>query len=128
MTSRVISRNLRRSASIASVAAVLLVVAGAQASADPVQTRFKIAWSACEKSPQTQCGTLKVPLDWSRPSGATISLVVARRPAKDPGRRVGTLFFNPGARGRRRKIRRRCRDVLLAEPHRAIRPGGYGSA
>jgi pimeloyl-ACP methyl ester carboxylesterase len=99
MTSRVISRNLTRSASVASLAAVLLVVAGAQASADPGQPRFKITWSACEKSPQTRCGTLKVPLDWSRPSGATISLVVARRPAKDPGRRVGTLFFNPGGPG-----------------------------
>ncbi|HET9563292.1 MAG TPA: alpha/beta fold hydrolase [Mycobacterium sp.] len=99
MTSRVTSRNPRRSASVVSLAAVLLVVAGAQAAADPGQTRFKITWSACEKSPQTQCGTLKVPLDWSRPSGATISLVVARRPAKDPARRVGTLFFNPGGPG-----------------------------
>ena len=99
MTSRVTSRNLRRSASVASLAAVLLVVAGAQAFADPGQTRFKITWSSCEKSPQTQCGTLKVPLDWSKPSGATISLVVARRPAKDPTRRVGTLFFNPGGPG-----------------------------
>jgi pimeloyl-ACP methyl ester carboxylesterase len=99
MTSRVTSRNLWRSASIASLAAVLLVVAGAQASADPGQTPFKITWSACEKSPQTQCGTLKVPLDWSKPSGARISLVVARGPAKDPGQRVGTLFFNPGGPG-----------------------------
>ena len=99
MTSRVTSRNLRRSASVASIAAVLLVVAGAQASADPGSTRFKITWSPCEKSPQTQCGTLKVPVDWSKPSGTTISLAVARRPAKDPNKRVGALFFNPGGPG-----------------------------
>jgi hypothetical protein len=99
MTSRVTSRNLWRSASVVSLAAVLLVVAGAQASADPAQIRFKIAWSACEKSPQTQCGTLRVPIDWSKPSGATVSLAVARRPAKDQQQRVGTLFFNPGGPG-----------------------------
>jgi hypothetical protein len=99
MTSRVMNRNLLRSASWASLAAVLLVIGGAQASADPDQTRFKINWSPCEKSPQTQCGTLKVPLDWSKPSGTTISLVVARRPAKDPTKRVGTLFYNPGGPG-----------------------------
>ncbi|HEX5383243.1 MAG TPA: hypothetical protein VFW54_01265, partial [Propionibacteriaceae bacterium] len=81
------------------LAALLLIIGGTQASADPGQTRFKIAWSPCEKSPQTQCGTLKVPLDWSKPSGATISLAIARRPAKDPRHRVGTLFFNPGGPG-----------------------------
>ncbi len=99
MTSRVTYRDLLRSASVVTLAVVLLVIGGAQASADPSQTPFKIAWSACEKSPQTECGTLKVPLDWSKSSGATISLAVARRPAKDPTQRVGTLFFNPGGPG-----------------------------
>ena len=99
MIGRIIFRHLWRSAGVASLASILLIVGGAQASADPDQTRFKIAWSACEKSPQTQCGTLKVPLDWSKPSGATISLAIARRPAKDPQQRVGTLFFNPGGPG-----------------------------
>ena len=99
MIGRIIFRHLWRSAGVASLALILLIVGGAQASADPDQTRFKIAWSACEKSPQTQCGTLKVPLDWSKPSGATISLAIARRPAKDPQQRVGTLFFNPGGPG-----------------------------
>jgi hypothetical protein len=69
---------------VALLAALLLIIGGTHASADPRQTPFKIAWSACEKSPETQCGNLKVPLDWSKPSGATISLAIARRPAKDP--------------------------------------------
>src|SRR5215207_5114077 len=99
MIGRIISRHLWRSAGVASLASILLIVGGAQASADPDQTSFKIAWSACEKSPQTRCGTLKVPLDWSKPSGATISLAIARRPAKDPQQRAGTLFFNPGGPG-----------------------------
>jgi pimeloyl-ACP methyl ester carboxylesterase len=84
---------------VALLAALLLIIGGTHASADPSQTRFKIAWSACEKSPQTQCGTLKVPLDWSKPSGPTISLAIMRLPAKDPQHRVGTLFFNPGGPG-----------------------------
>ena len=98
MTGRMSALRLR-SLHVALLAALLLIIGGTQASADPRRTRFKIAWSACEKSPQTQCGTLKVPLDWSKPSGATISLAIARRPAKDPQHRVGTLFFNPGGPG-----------------------------
>jgi pimeloyl-ACP methyl ester carboxylesterase len=99
MTGRVTSVLRLRSLHVALLAAILLIIGGTQASADPGKTRFKIAWSACEKSPQTQCGTLKVPLDWSKPSGPTISLAIARRPAKDPQHRVGTLFFNPGGPG-----------------------------
>jgi pimeloyl-ACP methyl ester carboxylesterase len=99
MTGRVTSPLRLRSLRVALLAALLLIIGGTQASAEPGQTRFKIAWSACEKSPQTQCGTLKVPLDWSKPSGATISLAIARRPAKNPQQRVGTLFFNPGGPG-----------------------------
>jgi pimeloyl-ACP methyl ester carboxylesterase len=100
MTSRITSRHFWLGGAAASLATLMLVAGAAQAAGDPSQrTRFKINWSACEKSPQTQCGTLKVPLDWSKPSGATISLVVARRPAKDPTRRIGTLFFNPGGPG-----------------------------
>ena len=99
MTGRVTSALRLRSLHVALLAALLLIIGGTHASADPSQTPFKIVWSACEKSPQTQCGTLKVPLDWSKPSGATISLAIARRPAKDPQHRVGTLFFNPGGPG-----------------------------
>jgi hypothetical protein len=95
MINRVTSRLRLRILSAASLAAVLLIIGSTQTSADPSEPRFKITWSACEKSPQTQCGTLRVPIDWSKPSGATVSLAVARRPAKDQQQRVGTLFFNP---------------------------------
>ena len=67
MTGRVTSALRLRSLHVALLAALLLIIGGTQASADASQTPFKIAWSACEKSPQTQCGTLKVPLDWSMP-------------------------------------------------------------
>jgi pimeloyl-ACP methyl ester carboxylesterase len=45
------------------------------------------------------CGTVRVPLDWARPSGPTITLGVARRTADQPTRRVGALFVNPGGPG-----------------------------
>ena len=58
-----------------------------------------ITWKACPGSDSAQCGTLDVPLDWSRPQADTIRLAVARHPADDPRHRVGTLFFNPGGPG-----------------------------
>jgi hypothetical protein len=100
MTSHITPRHLWRGAGAASLIAVIFIAGAAQAAGDPGKpSRFKIDWSACEKSPQAQCGTLRVPIDWSKPSGATVSLAVARRPAKDQQQRVGTLFFNPGGPG-----------------------------
>ncbi|GAB3083107.1 alpha/beta hydrolase [Micromonospora schwarzwaldensis] len=53
-------------------------------------------WRACGTTPGAECATLTVPVDWSHPDGPTIGLSVARRPATDPVRRVGTLVFGPG--------------------------------
>ena len=61
--------------------------------------RFAIDWALCPGSDRTQCGTLNVPTDWARPRGEQITLAVARRPADQPGRRMGTLFYNPGGPG-----------------------------
>lgn len=66
---------------------------------DPERSRYRVDWSACEQSPRTQCGTLKVPIDWSQRRGQRVSLAVARRLADDPSRRIGTLFYNPGGPG-----------------------------
>jgi pimeloyl-ACP methyl ester carboxylesterase len=60
---------------------------------------FGVSWTPCSGSRTTLCGTLRVPLDWSKPRGRAIRVAVARRPADDPSRRVGTLFFNPGGPG-----------------------------
>jgi len=99
MISRLKSRSFWRIVGGASLATVMVIAGSAQATGVPGQTPFTISWAPCEKSPETQCGTLKVSVDWSKPSGAKISLAVARRPAKDPTQRVGTLFFNPGGPG-----------------------------
>ncbi|MEJ3748672.1 alpha/beta hydrolase [Actinomycetes bacterium KLBMP 9797] len=58
-----------------------------------------IAWSPCPEDPTAQCGTLRVPIDWSRPDGPAFDLALARRPATDPAARIGTLQVNPGGPG-----------------------------
>lgn len=52
------------------------------------------AWVACKDG--LECATLAVPLDWKHPAGETIGLAVARRKATGPGRRLGSVLFNPG--------------------------------
>jgi pimeloyl-ACP methyl ester carboxylesterase len=79
------------------VAASGLVSAGQSVTAGSVQ--YSIDWAPCPGSEVTQCGTLRVPVDWSHPTGPKLSVAVARRPATDPAHRVGTLFFNPGGPG-----------------------------
>ncbi len=61
--------------------------------------RYTIDWSPCPDSADAQCGTLRVPADWSAPRGQRIEIAVARRLADDPRQRVGTLFYNPGGPG-----------------------------
>jgi pimeloyl-ACP methyl ester carboxylesterase len=58
-----------------------------------------ISWSACEPGRVEQCGTLTVPLDWSRPGRAKLDIAVARVPAKDQAHKLGSLMFNPGGPG-----------------------------
>jgi pimeloyl-ACP methyl ester carboxylesterase len=42
---------------------------------------------------------VRVPLDWAHPGGRQISLSVIGYLASGPGRRIGSLFFNPGGPG-----------------------------
>ena len=58
-----------------------------------------VNWAPCPGSDRAQCGTLTVPLDWADQHGEQITLSVARRPADQPARRIGTLFYNPGGPG-----------------------------
>ena len=61
-----------------------------------------IAWTACPgtaRGARVQCARVRVPLDWARPRGATISLKVIRRLAGRRGQRIGSMFFNPGGPG-----------------------------
>jgi len=46
-----------------------------------------------------ETATLTVPLDHDEPDGGTVELFLARHPARDPERRIGTLLVNPGGPG-----------------------------
>lgn len=65
-----------------------------------------ITWSACGDG--FDCATLTVPVDYQQPSAGTLELALVRRPAGDPGRRIGTLLVNPGGPGASgvRRVRR----------------------
>ncbi|NJP92462.1 alpha/beta hydrolase, partial [Nonomuraea sp. FMUSA5-5] len=82
-------------AAILMMMATLLAVpmagaAGAEADEQDVTDavgRRGITWGPCEEEPSVECGTLAVPIDWSRPYGPTVNLAVARRKATDPSAR-----------------------------------------
>ncbi|MEU8467954.1 alpha/beta fold hydrolase [Streptomyces sp. NPDC029006] len=59
----------------------------------------RLDWSRCARGGAFDCATARVPLDYADPGGRTIELAVIRRKATGPGRRIGTLFFNPGGPG-----------------------------
>jgi pimeloyl-ACP methyl ester carboxylesterase len=56
-----------------------------------------LSWTDCGDG--FHCGTMTVPLDYSRPAGRRISLSLIKLPASDPARRIGSLFINPGGPG-----------------------------
>ncbi|MGQ0465307.1 MAG: alpha/beta hydrolase [Sporichthyaceae bacterium] len=69
-------------------------------SADPALASFygqRPAFQPCENG--LGCARVEVPVDWTKPAGATISLALLRHPAQRPEQRIGTLFINPGGPG-----------------------------
>ena len=59
-----------------------------------------IPWAACNPPGEgLQCARIRVPLDWDRPNGRTITLAVIRHLASNPEQRIGTMLINPGGPG-----------------------------
>jgi pimeloyl-ACP methyl ester carboxylesterase len=63
----------------------------------------RITWGTCPplaegqtRDPHLTCGTLKVPLDYTRPGGTKIEVAVSRLSTAKPGKRRGVLVLNPG--------------------------------
>ena len=54
-------------------------------------------WTSC--SDGLECAYVDVPLDYSNPDSERISIFVAKRPANDPDKRIGSLLVNPGGPG-----------------------------
>jgi pimeloyl-ACP methyl ester carboxylesterase len=105
-------RRLRRvtlAALVAVLAATLFTVpsAGATSASSASGTGSaavpRLHWGSCAaEGPDLeafQCATAVVPLDYDRPKGRQITLALARLPASDPSRKIGSLFLNPGGPG-----------------------------
>ncbi len=67
--------------------------------AAPPQPRAN--WNPCYRDYgfPFECTTVQVPLDYSNPNRATISIAMIRLPVSDPAQRIGSLFLNPGGPG-----------------------------
>ncbi|MFJ2768422.1 alpha/beta fold hydrolase [Streptomyces sp. NPDC087300] len=65
----------------------------------------RIAWKPCpadatEGAPKgAECGTVRVPVDWTAPGGEKLDVAVVRRKATRQDERIGTLMFLPGGPG-----------------------------
>ncbi|MGE5221767.1 MAG: alpha/beta hydrolase [Omnitrophica WOR_2 bacterium] len=81
--------------------AVSLAIPAAAAPSRAASPVPKVNWTACyrEFGYPFECGIVQVPLDYSDPNGATISIALIRLPAGDPANKIGSIFFNPGGPG-----------------------------
>lgn len=57
----------------------------------------ELDWQRCREA--FECATLTVPLDYRDPDGDTLGIALLRRPADEPGQRIGSLVVNPGGPG-----------------------------
>ncbi|MEU8683981.1 alpha/beta fold hydrolase [Streptomyces sp. NPDC048611] len=99
-----ISGRRRRAAAVAAVLTCSAVLTGPDPAAaggppSPSAGAPRLEWRPCVRGSAFDCASARVPLDYRNPRGRTIELAVIKRPATDPRRRIGTLFFNPGGPG-----------------------------
>ncbi|MGK5678399.1 alpha/beta hydrolase [Actinoplanes sp. URMC 104] len=57
----------------------------------------KLDWYKCYRI--AECTTVRLPLDYNQPKGATTEIAVLRVKAKNKAQRLGSLFVNPGGPG-----------------------------
>ncbi|MDZ5441188.1 alpha/beta hydrolase [Micromonospora sp. 4G57] len=69
----------------------------------------KLDWYACYG--YAECATVRLPLDYDQPKGATTEVAVLRVKARDQQHRIGSLFLNPGGPGGSGT------DIALAAPY-----------
>jgi pimeloyl-ACP methyl ester carboxylesterase len=83
------------------VAAALVACSLTLVGAAPGWAKGAIRWHGCaaDQPANLQCGELSVPLDYSHPDGAKITLGFNRLRAQDRAHRIGSLIFNPGGPG-----------------------------
>ena len=81
---------------LAVLLAVPLVAVTAKSVSASTTPATRIDWSPCPKAPGYLCGTLRVPLDYQRPSRGSVRLSVIEHPALHSR---GDIVFNPGGPG-----------------------------
>lgn len=78
------------------------VLVAATVVSPPSAAATQLDWGRCDDADLRdggfQCATLTVPLDRTRPKGATVDLALVRHAATG-GDRIGSLVFNPGGPG-----------------------------
>ncbi|TPQ16035.1 alpha/beta hydrolase [Streptomyces sporangiiformans] len=69
-------------------------------------TSQKLDWDDCKATSDGpapgsgwECATLKVPLDWAKPTGETTDIALIRGKSTGKGSRIGSLLFNFGGPG-----------------------------
>lgn len=77
---------------------------------------FEIQWGSCGKGQPAKldCGQLQVPVNWSDPTGDTITLRMNRLNATDTANRIGSVIINPGGPGSAASTL--CYGQALGEP------------
>ncbi|WP_243794643.1 alpha/beta hydrolase [Saccharopolyspora gloriosae] len=67
------------------------------------KTTDELNWGPCPETPvptpDLECTTVQVPLNYQDPEGHTIDIAVSRLPSKNPEKRRGVLLTNPGGPG-----------------------------
>jgi pimeloyl-ACP methyl ester carboxylesterase len=58
-----------------------------------------IKFMPCPEDPTLECGKLSLPINYTKPRGATFDMGVIRARAADPAQRIGVLMVNPGGPG-----------------------------
>lgn len=56
-----------------------------------------LRWYDCDGD--FRCATVRLPLDYDAPQGPQVEIALRKLPARQPSRRIGTLFVNPGGPG-----------------------------
>jgi pimeloyl-ACP methyl ester carboxylesterase len=74
-----------------------------------------LAWKGCGVG---QCAGLRVPLDYARPQGGSITIQVLRMKATKKGQRLGSLVVNPGGPGGSGIDYARAADFIVGKPVR----------
>ncbi|MFJ5989466.1 alpha/beta hydrolase [Lentzea sp. NPDC092896] len=96
-------------ASALALGTVITGLGSASAQTEAASTVRPAAWGPCAadvlaeipaaERTKVSCAIQAVPVDHSRPRGDSTGVIMMKRPAGDPAKKIGSLFINPGGPG-----------------------------